>query len=194
MLYVNKNPDNSAAFQALALQVRQACSIEEFTSAIPRTNPSPAQIFQTLEIVLLSRIERDDKPLYLRVLSDYIEGSLKKVPGLDTPDSNLTGMMNAYRDAGQMITFMTSELTKISSINRGANGLSAEDIQSYLFAKTQDSLRLMLRVKGLSVEDRAPYTDPAPLALERSRDDFLEGTGTLGEQEVMTIIAARRES
>ena len=193
-MFVNKSPDNSAAFQELSTNIRNGCTVEEFAAAVPRTNPSPAQIFQTLEIVLLSDIQREVKPQYLSVLSSYITRSLSRVPGADEPEPHLTGMMNAYRDAKGMIDFCGQHLTVILGNTRGTIEVSAEDINSYQFAKLQDRLRLMLRLKRVPFEERTPYSDPAPSALERTREDFLDGSGTLGETEVNKIIAALRSN
>ena len=146
MLFVNKSPDNSGAFEDLSNRIRNSCSVEELASVLPRTNPTPAQMFQTLEIIMLSNLPRESKPEYLTVLGTYIDRSCRKIPGADEPEPALMGMMAAYQDAGKMIKFCQEGLNTIITNSRGTDEVSAEDINSYQFAKLQDTLRLMLRL------------------------------------------------
>jgi hypothetical protein len=180
---VQRQPNNAHEFQAMRQNVVSLCSIHAFEEGLKKLNPTPAQALQLLEIVLLSGLPRDIKYEFMQKLGEQSAFTVHNI-SFRRGDEAVTGMLvEAYKDAANITAFCQDQLEPILANTAGSNGLSAEEINSYLFAKLQDRLRFMLRVKYLPVEDRSEYTDPAPQTLGRTREDFLDGKGTFDPAE-----------
>ena len=180
---VQRQPKNAEEFLRIRQNVISLCSIDDFQEGLGKLNPTPAQLFQLLEIVLLSALPRDSKNEFMQKIGERAAFTLQNVTFLPGDEVVTAMMVDAYRDAATMTAFCQDQLAPILSNTTGGNGFSAEDINSYLFAKLQDRLRFMLRVKRLPIEDRSDYVDPAPQELKRTREDFLEGNGTFDPAE-----------
>jgi hypothetical protein len=185
---LQRNPDNAGEFQKLRQNIISQCSVDDFEKGLPFLNPTPAQVFQVLEITLLSESSREIKNVFMQKIGEHVASALRDIPlnsGPNSRDQFETQMMiEAYRDAVKMVAFCQDELAPILLNTKSVNDLPAEEINSYLFAKLQDRLRFMLRAKGLPAEDRSTYADPAPKGLERSKEDFLAGRGAFDPAEV----------
>lgn len=180
---VTKEPNNDAEFQRLRQSVQSQCTVDQFQKDLRLLNPTPAQLFQVLEITLLSGSSRETKNDFMQKIGEQVAFTLHQVPVRPGQEDVTMMLVGAYRDAARLTAFCQDDLASILSNTKGANGISAEEINSYMFAKLQDRVRYILYMKGLPVEDRNAYEDPAPQALERSREDFLLGKGAFDPKE-----------
>lgn len=180
---VTREPNNDAEFQRVKESVQSQCPVAQFEKELRLLNPTPAQLFQVLEVTLLSALPRETKNDFMQKIGEQVAFTLHQVrvvPG----DEHVTMMLvDAYRDAAKFTGFCQDQLAQILSNTKDAEGISAEEINSYMFAKLQDRVRYILYRKGLPVEDRNAYDDPAPQMLQRSREDFLLGKGVFEPRE-----------
>lgn len=171
---INTKPNNDRQFDECRKLLIDECSPGELKESLTRLKPTPAQIFRVTEITLLADSSLETKHDLLQKIGEYVAQSLSEVLVLS---ETVLMMINAYRDAVKMVSFSQDEIESIMKITKGNNGISAEEIKAYLFAKHQDCVRYIIARKGLEVENREPYNDPAPQSLERTREDFLAGKG-----------------
>jgi hypothetical protein len=174
---INREPNNHAEFSQVKESLHIGSAAEVFKEGLEKLNPTPAQLLQLLEITLLSPSALPAKNEFMQMIGERAASAVMSIHVSRGEEVTALQMIDAYRDAAQITAFCQDELALILSNTKDANGLSAAEINSYLFAKLQDTLRFVLNAKRLPVEDREPYSDPAPGELERSREDFLVGRG-----------------
>ena len=174
---INREPNNHAEFSQVKESLHMGIAAEVFKEGLRRLNPTPAQLLQLLEINLLSASALSAKNELMQMIGERAAFTVRSIDVSRKEEVTALQTIDAYRDAAQITAFCQDELAPILSNSKDANGLSAAEINSYLFAKLQDTLRFVLIAKGLPVEDREPYSDPAPGQLGRSREDFLAGRG-----------------
>lgn len=180
MLFVTRNLNNEKQFEHLRTSVASATMTPDALKEELRTvSPTPAQLFRTIEVALLSASTLEVKEALLAGVREYVEETIKKTSEGGLPQSDTTRLVAAYRDASLLATFCQQHLSSMAAVSESSDGLTSADQRAYLLAQLQDKVRLTLKFKGLRVEDRMSYEDPAPQACGRSREDFLRGAGTI---------------
>ncbi len=174
---LTREPNNDAHFQQLKESVQSQCLVAQFEKELRLLNPTPAQLFQLLEVTLLSGSSRETKNEFMQKIGEQVAFTLQQVRVAPGEEDVTMMLVDAYRDAAKFTDFCQDQLAPILSNTRGVDEISAEEINSYLFAKLQDRVRYILYRKGFAVEDRNAYDDPAPQMLQRSRENFLLGKG-----------------
>jgi len=180
---INREPNNHAEFSQVRESLYVGTTGAAFKEALVKLNPTPAQLLRLLEINLLSASPLPAKNELMQMIGEHAASAVRSVQVSHGEELTALHMIDAYKDAATITAFCQESLAPILSNAKDANGLSAAEINSYLFAKLQDTLRFVLMAKRLPVEDREPYSDPAPGTLGRSREDFLAGRGTFDPVE-----------
>jgi hypothetical protein len=180
---INREPNNHAEFSQVKKSLNGGTTAEAFKEDLRKLNPTPAQLLQLLEINLLSATPLPAKNKLMQMIGEHAASAVQSIQISRGEELTALQMIDAYKDAARITAFCQDGLAPILLNTKDANGLSAAEINSYLFAKLQDTLRFVLIAKRLPVEDREPYCDPAPSQLGRSREDFLAGRGTFDPVE-----------
>ena len=174
---INRDPNNQAEFSQVKESLHMGIAAEVFEEGLRKLNPTPAQLLQLLEINLLSASPLPAKNELMQMIGEHAASAVQSIQVSRGEELTALQLIDAYKDAARITAFCQDGLAPIISNTKDAEGLSAAEINSYLFAKLQDALRFMLIAKRLPVEDRELCSDPAPGQLGRSRDDFLAGRG-----------------
>jgi hypothetical protein len=181
---INREPSNHAIFTHVREAIRGGCAPDAFAKELLLLNPTPAQIFQLLEITVLSESSLESKNELMQKLGEHAVATISTSTIPQRDRSLAHEMIHAYKEAADTTAWCQDLLSGIRGNVEAREGLSAAEFNLCCLAELQDMLRFILRTNRLPVEDRTEYKDPVLKVCRRSREDFLDGKGVYNPAEL----------